>query len=86
MCVCFIQLVGKRYPLKAVRILEEKKNEKKKQNNKKKIIPFRQNLLESIRPFSEPTQFYVLGVNLSYAEAPERGGGGRAYTTRGETL
>ena len=41
-CVCFLQLVSKRYPLKAVRTLEQKKQKKKE------IIPFGQNLLVSI--------------------------------------
>ena len=73
--MCFLQLVGKRYPLKAVRTLKEKKWEKKK------VIPFRQNLLGSIRPFPEPIQFFVLGASLSYGKPPER-----ERITRGETL
>ena len=56
--------MGKRYPLKAVRTLKEKKWEKKK------VIPFRQNLLGSIRPFPEPIQFFVLGASLSYGKPP----------------
>ncbi|WP_419608479.1 hypothetical protein [Thiolapillus sp.] len=40
---------------------------------KKKIIPFRQNLLGSIRPFPEPIQFFVLGAGLSYGKLPKRG-------------
>ena len=47
--VCFIQLVGKQYHLKAVRTLK-KKIKKKKKWKKKKIIPFRQSLPGSIRP------------------------------------
>ena len=62
--------MGKQYPLKAV---SHTKKEKKKWK-KKKIIPFRQNLLGSIRPFPEPIQFFVLGASLSYGrEAPEKG-------------
>ena len=53
--VCFLQLVGKRYPLKAVRTFENEKEKRKK----KKIIPFEQNLLGSIRPFPKPIQFFV---------------------------
>ncbi|WP_419642506.1 hypothetical protein, partial [Thiolapillus sp.] len=49
---------------------------------KKKIIPFRQNLLGSIRPFPEPIQFFVLGASLSYGRSPRKGG----VSTRGETL
>ena len=60
--VCFLQLVGNWYPLKAVRTLEKKKEQKKK------IIPFRQNLLGSIWPFPEPIHFFVLGANLTGAE------------------
>ena len=74
--MCFLQLVGKRYPLKAVRTLKRKKKWKKK-----KIIPFRQNLLGSIRPFAEPIQFFVLGASLSYGKPPKR-----ERITRGETL
>ena len=48
---------------------------------KKKIIPFRQNLLGSIRPFLEPIQFFVLGASLSYGKPPKR-----ERITRGETL
>ena len=40
---------------------------------KKKIIPFRQNLLGSIRPFPEPIQFFVLGASLSCGKPPKRG-------------
>ena len=69
--VCFLQLVGKRYPLKAVRTLTKKK--KKRKWKKKKIIPFRQNLLGSIRPFPEPIQFFVLGASLYYGKPPKRG-------------
>ena len=65
--VCFLQLVDKRYPLKAVRILVIKEKWKKKN------IPFRQNLLRSIRPFPEPIQFFLLGASLSYGKPPKRG-------------
>ena len=72
MHVCFLQLEGERYPVKAVRTLERKR-ERKKEKQKKKIIPFRQNLLGSIRPFPEPIQFLVLGASLSYGKPPKRG-------------
>ena len=75
--MCFLQLVGKRYPLKAVRTL----NKTKKKWKKKKISPFRQNLLGSIRPFPEPIQFFVPGASLSYGKPPKR-----ERITRGETL
>ena len=61
-----LQLVGKRYPLKAVRTLEKRKK-------KKKIIPFRQNVLGSIRPLPEPIQFFVLDAMSIQQEAPENG-------------
>ena len=64
---CFLQLVDKRYPLKAVRILVIKEKWKKKN------IPFRQNLLRSKRPFPEPIQFFLLGASLSYGKPPKRG-------------
>ena len=76
--MCFLQLVGKRYPLKAVRTLKKKKKRKWKE---KKIIPFRQNLLLNIRPFPEPIQFFVLGASLSYGK-PQK----RERINRGETL
>ena len=83
--VCFLQLVGKQYPLKAVRTLKKKKRERERERErerkrerkkwkKKKIIPFRQNLLGSIRPFPEPIQFFVLGANLSYGRSPRKRG------------
>ena len=50
-----------------------KKIPKKKEQKKKKIIPFRQNLLGSIKPFPEPIQFFVLGAILSYGKTPKRG-------------
>ena len=54
-CVCF---VAGRYSLKAVRSLNWKQREKKKQ----KMIPFRENLLGSIRPFPGLIQFFMLGA------------------------
>ena len=39
----------------------------------KKIILFRQNLLESKRPFQEPIQFFVLGASLSYGKPSKMG-------------
>ena len=72
--MCFLQLVGKRYPLKAVRTLEKKKKKKERKKwKKKKIISFRQSLLGSIRPFPEPIQFLVLGASLSSGRPPKRG-------------
>ena len=49
--------------------LKEKGEDKWK---KKKIIPFKQNLLGSIRPFPEPIQFFVLGASLSSGKPPKR--------------
>ena len=69
--------MSKRYPLKAVRT-PEKKGETEEE---KKVIPFRQNLLGSIRPFPEPIQFFVLGASLSYGK-PQK----RERINRGETL
>ena len=66
MPVYFLQLVGKRYPIKAVRTPE-------KRGKQKKIIPFRQNLLGSTKPFPELTQFFVLGASLSHGKPPKRG-------------
>ena len=71
--------MGKRYPLKAVshntrkkKREKKKKKRKEKEKQKKKIIPFRQNLLWSIRPFQEPIQLFVLGASLSYEKPPKR--------------
>ena len=47
-------------------------HEKKRKWKKKKIIPFRQNLLGSIRPFPGPIQFFVPGASLSYGKPPKR--------------
>ena len=69
--------MGKRYPLKAVRTLKEKKRVEEK-----KFIPFRENLLGSIRPFPEPIEFFVLRAILSYGRSPRKGG----VSTKGETL
>ena len=70
--VCFLQLVGKRYPLKAIRTLGEKKKGGglKRSGRRRK---FRKNLLESMRPFPEPIQFFVLGASLSYWKPPKTG-------------
>ena len=73
--MCFLQLVGKRYPLKAVRTL------KKKEVEEEENYLFRQNLLGSIRPFPEPIPFFVLGASLSYGKPPKRD-----RIIRGETL
>ena len=54
--------MGKQYPLKAVRT--HAKAEKK---------TFGQNLLEAIRLFLEPIQFFVLGAMSIPWEAPEKG-------------
>ena len=69
----FLQLVGKRYPFKAVYTLGKKRGKQQK-----KIIPFRQTLLESIRPLPEPIEFFVLGTSSILWEAP--------VSTRKETL
>ena len=53
---------------------------RKKKKRREKIIPFRQNLLGSIRPFLEPIQFFVLGASLSHGK-PQKGG----VSTRGQT-
>ena len=55
--------------------------QKRKKWKKKTIIPCRQNLLWSIRPFPELIQFFVLGASLSYGKPPKR-----EHITRGETL
>ena len=67
--VCLLQLVGKRYPFRAVRTLLKKKKKLKK----KKMISFRQNLLGSVRPFPEPIQFFALGASLACGKSPNRG-------------
>ena len=84
--VCFLQLVCKWYPLKAISHTNRRRRRKKKKKKKKKrrrrrkkqqekrIIPFRQNLLGSIRPFPEPIQFFVLGASLSYGRSPPKRG------------
>ena len=60
--------------MKAVRTLKKKKRKKEREKRKKKkIIPVRQNLLGSVRPFLEPIQFFVLGASLSYGKTPKRG-------------
>ena len=64
-------LVGKWYPLKAVcthtHTHKKKKNTKRR---KKKTIPFRENLLGSLKPLLGPVQLFVLGA-VSPWEAPE---------------
>ena len=47
--------------------------QKRKKWKKKTIIPCRQNLLWSIRPFLELIQFFVLGASLSNGKPPKRG-------------
>ena len=54
----------------------------KKKEKKEKITHFRQNLLESIRPFPESIQYFVLGAMSILWEAPEKWD----VSTRGETL
>ena len=71
--VCFLQLVGKQYPLEAVRTLEKKREAEQKNL-------FRQNLLGGIRPFSEPIQFFVQ-VQVYPMGSPRKGG----VSTRAET-
>ena len=71
---CFLQLVGKRYPLKAVRILVIKEKWKKKH------IPFRQNL-RACGPFRNRFNFWCQ-VQLYPTGSPRKGG----VLTRGETL
>ena len=46
---------------------------KKEKQKEKKIIPFRQNLLGSLRPFPELIQFFALGASLSYGKPPKSG-------------
>ncbi|WP_419592679.1 hypothetical protein, partial [Thiolapillus sp.] len=52
---------------------EGERERERKKRKKKKIIPFRQNLPGSIRPFPEPIQFFVLGASLSYGRSPRKG-------------
>ena len=74
MCCEHLQLVGKRYPLKAARTVTEKKNREKEQE-KKKTVPFRENLLGSIlRSFPGPIPFFMLGaVDQFYRKPPKTG-------------
>ena len=37
---------------------------KKREKKKKKTIPFRENLLGSMKPFLGPIQFFTLGANI----------------------
>ena len=71
--LCFLQLVGKRYLSKLFahqgkeneRAKKKKKKERERERREKqankKIIPFRQNILGSIRRFPKRNQFFVLG-------------------------
>ena len=71
-CVIFTAS-GWTIPFKSCLHTLKKIPKKKEEQKKKKIIPFRQNLLGSIRPFLEPIQFLVLGASLSYGKPPKRG-------------
>ena len=51
--------MGKQYPLKAVRTVNTYREREKK---KKKTVPFRENLLGSVRPFPGQIQFFMLGA------------------------
>ena len=68
-CVLFTAN-GQTIPFKNCSHTWGKKLEKQK---KKKSIPFRQNLLRSIRPFPEPIQLSVLSASLSDGKPPKRG-------------
>ena len=54
--------------------LKKKKRERERKKwKKKKIIPLRQNLLRSVRPFPEPIQLLVLGASLFYGKPLKKG-------------
>ena len=77
--MCFLQLVGKRYPLKAVRTLEKKKKKKKKKKKGEKEVEKEENYFLQTEPtwehkaLSGTDSFLCARCKSILREAPEQG-------------